>query len=87
MSYVIYDATSIHIIKTVKTSNGAKRACEALCNKGRNAVWTDQENFDKNINYMTTTYNMLDPDRKPIPIRIADKGGCCDPATERYHCM
>lgn len=50
-------------------------------------AWTDFENFDLNINTMTTTYNMLDPDRKPIPIRKADLGGCCDPATERYHCM
>lgn len=50
-------------------------------------AWTDFENFDKNINLMTTTYNMLDPTRKPIPIRMSDKGGCCDPATETYHCM
>ncbi len=49
--------------------------------------WTDWENFDQNINLMTTTYNMMDPDRKPIPIRMSDLGGCCDPATERYHCM
>lgn len=48
---------------------------------------TDFENYDKNINTMTTTYNMLDPTRKPIPIRMADLGGCCDPATETYHSM
>ena len=46
---------------------------------------TTSEDFNNNINTMTTTYNMLDPDRRPIPIRRSEKGGCCDPATETYH--
>ena len=33
------------------------------------------------------TYNMLDPERKPVPIRKSLLGGCCDPATETYHSM
>lgn len=36
---------------------------------------------------MVDTYNLLDPDKKPIKIRISEKGGCTDPATETYHCM
>lgn len=46
---------------------------------------TTQEDYDTNLNTWTETYNMLDPLRRPIKIRKADKGGCCDPATETYH--
>ena len=33
------------------------------------------------------TYSIMDPERKPIMIRKSERGGCCDPATERYWCM
>ena len=36
---------------------------------------------------MVETYNMLDPERKPFPIRASDKDTYMDPATERYHSM
>lgn len=36
---------------------------------------------------MVETYNLMDPDKKPIQIRLSEKGGCTDPATERYHSM
>lgn len=75
--------------KKVNRQN-AKRAArynEAVPAEVTTYGWTDQDNFDKNINLMTTTYNMLDPTRKPIPIRMSDLGGCCDPATETYHSM
>lgn len=36
---------------------------------------------------MVTTTNMLNPAAGEIPINLASKGGCCDPATETYHCM
>ena len=48
------------------------------------ASWED---FDTKINTWTETYNMLDPAKKPIKIRRSELGGCCDPATETYHCM
>lgn len=75
--------------KKVNRQN-AKRAArynEPFVLEVKTYAWTDFENFDKNINLMTTTYNMLDPTRKPIPIRMSDLGGCCDPATETYHSM
>lgn len=33
------------------------------------------------------TVNILNRDAGPIAITRADKGGCTDPGTERYHCM
>ena len=33
------------------------------------------------------TYNMLNRKAGEFPIARKDKGGCCDPATETYHCM
>lgn len=36
---------------------------------------------------MVETYNILNPGAGPIMIRKSQKGGCCDPGTERYHCM
>ena len=46
-----------------------------------------RKTWDEDINTWTTTYNMLDPERRPIPIRLSDVGTCNDPATERYHTM
>jgi hypothetical protein len=36
---------------------------------------------------MVDTFNLMDPDKKPIKIRMSEKGTCVDPATERYHSM
>jgi len=33
------------------------------------------------------TRNILNPDFGPIMISLHNKGGCCDPGTERYHSM
>lgn len=33
------------------------------------------------------TTNILNPKAGSFPIKLRDKGGCCDPGTERYHCM
>lgn len=33
------------------------------------------------------TRNILNPDAGEIEIERAAWGGCCDPGTERYHCM
>lgn len=37
--------------------------------------------------YEVETVNILNPKAGPIKIRRSQKGGCCDPGTERYHCM
>lgn len=85
---LVYDSTTLYIVTRTKTMSGAMRSAKAA-NK-RNQVTTyvvgTQESYDE-ANVWTTTYNMLDPTRKPIAIRKADLGGCCDPATERYHTM
>jgi len=36
---------------------------------------------------MVETVNILNPSAGPIMIPKSQKGGCCDPGTERYHCM
>jgi len=36
---------------------------------------------------MVETINILNPSAGPIMIRKSEQGGCCDPGTERYHCM
>jgi hypothetical protein len=102
MQYVVYHNITLHIVAHCKTQAGALRSMAAHNRKlarahaarsqadlGTNDYYTctDQEHYDKHVNVMTTTYNMLDPERKPIAIRKADKGGCCDPATETYHSM
>ncbi len=33
------------------------------------------------------TRNILNPDGGEFDIPLSLKGGCCDPGTERYHCM
>lgn len=86
-SFVIYNVDTLYVYKSVKTAGGAKKSAQAMVNKGKNVAWTDRENYETNIDHMTTTYNMLDPERKPIPIRKSQLGGCCDPATETYHSM
>lgn len=87
MQFVVYNTQSLQH-ESFATEGAAKRSCTAKNKKGTGQyAWTDFQNFDTNINTWTTTYNMMDPDRKPVPIRRADLGGCCDPATERYHCM
>lgn len=85
--FVVYDVQSIRILKHIKTEGAAKRSMAAFTKKGRAVAYCTQEVYDNHINVMTTTYSMMDPERKPIAIRMADKGGCCDPATETYWSM
>lgn len=84
--YLVYHDVSLKIIARCETMAGARRSATKANKKSPGWVADTQEHYDA-INVMTTTYNMLDPERKPIPIRLADKGGCCDPATEMYHTM
>lgn len=98
MKYVVYHNISLRVALVCDTQGGASRSAGAKNRKaaayarkmgntvlpGDYYTFTDQEHYDKNVNVMTTTYSMMDPDRKPIAIRAADKGGCCDPATETY---
>jgi len=85
--FVVYHTETIRIHASCKTEAGAKRSCTKINKKRGGYAWNTRAYYDESINTMTTTYNMLDPTHKEIPIRLADKGGCCDPATETYHSM
>lgn len=87
MTWVIYDTQTIRVLKTSESHAGAKRSMAAFLKKGRAVACVDRQTYDNHINVLTTTFSMMDPDRKPIQIRLADKGGCCDPATETYWSM
>lgn len=90
MSYLVYRVPSLRVIARCKTLAGAKRSCKAAYNKAQsvndNFAFGTQEQYDA-LDVLVDTYNMLDPERKPIKIPLSQKGGCCDPATESYHCM
>ena len=47
-------------------------------------VMTDAE-FAK-ADVLVETYNLLNPSGGVVMIRKSQLGGCCDPATETYHC-
>jgi hypothetical protein len=94
MSYIVYNTESLHIHTTCDTLAGAKRSASAI-NKRRARLEYHREGtfvagtraeYDA-LDVEVETYNMLDPERRPIKIRKSQKGGCCDPATETYHCM
>jgi len=87
--YVVYTVDSARILTYCDSVGGARRSLKAQQKKhpSWNIDWDTKEAYDKNVNIEVETYNMLDPTHKPIKIRLADKGGCCDPATETYHCM
>ena len=43
--------------------------------------------LNKINDYEVMTHNLLNRDAGEFPIAARDAGGCCDPATERYHSM
>jgi hypothetical protein len=74
------------------TLRGARIAATAL-NKKSNALVTQyvvmsMESFHRYLDPMVTVYNSITGDGKtPIRIPRSQEGTCCDPSTERYHCM
>ena len=67
-------------MKRSKFHSGKQRFPE-----GEYVVMTIEEWHEADV--MVETYNILNPKAGPIMIRKSQKGGCCDPGTERYHCM
>lgn len=61
--------------------NGEPKAAMRTFNEALNWV----ENVWGNEPVMT--YNMLNREAGEFPIARKHRGGCCDPATETYHCM
>lgn len=57
--------------------------------KARAKSLNEAMNWVANVwgNEPVMTHNMLNREAGEFPIARKEKGGCCDPATERYHCM
>lgn len=95
-SYVVYNTTTWRLLRM---SNGTQYFESAKSAKSARTRMINAEEIaegdwavDTALQYFTNmpmreTYNILDPERKPIVIRACDIGTCCDPATETYHSM
>jgi hypothetical protein len=95
---VIYDAEYIHIIGRYSTIDIAKRMLHNAKTRGhringrkysedrlaRLAV-TDIDTFNNEIDGYTSTINLISG--KEVRIKKSEKGGVCDPGTERYWSM
>lgn len=96
MSHVIYNKQTYRRFKTPQgnesfaTERAAKGVLTKMVNGGvlKRDEWVVASYGEwRDAEPMVETYNLMDPERKPIPIRASEKGGCTDPATERYHTM
>ncbi len=87
--FVVCTVDTARILTSCDTVAGASRSLKAQQKKhpSLQLVWVPRDMYDSQINVEVETYSMMDPTRKPIKIRLADKGGCCDPATETYWSM
>lgn len=96
MDAVIYDSRSGQILRTYKSLGWANRRLskmrDELCGRGESAahlVAATREEYNKTglitANEMVTVTNIRTGG--PVQIRRVDVGTCCDPSTERYHCM
>lgn len=86
MTAVIYRVSNTHILKYFKSERGAKTSLT----RGKDEKYLGcevctLEHFNTRIDYTVTVTNLLSG--KPATIRASERGGCCDPSTERYHCM
>lgn len=72
-------------------ARGAKTSLRALLRRsGRVAdefMVVTREYFDKYLDPMVETTNILGTPGNVVMIRKSEKGGCTDPGTERYHSM
>lgn len=70
------------------SESGAKNACTRLNKQyGSNSQWvvmTVQE-FNELHDPIVTVFNLMSG--KAVQIRKSERGGCCDPSTERYWAM
>ena len=90
MSYVIFDERNGKILHHFDTMQGAK--C-SFTRRGYandpNMTVSDIDHYKKTgyvkANSLVTVTNIMTG--LDIKIRLIDQGTCCDPSTERYHCM
>jgi hypothetical protein len=94
MTYLAYNNETLKIEAHCETLAGAKRsatkankrnAAREYPHAGTIVAGTREEYAAADV--MVETYNMLNPSAGKIMIRKSQQGGCCDPATERYHTM
>ncbi len=89
--WVVYHITSAHIEAEYGNESAAKRLTTRKNNKCVGELvdyaYTTKEVYNETVDVMVPTTNMLGEKGNVVMIRKSQKGGCCDPATERYHCM
>lgn len=98
MAYMIYHPTtyqpyypnhSVFGPGTYETERAAKAQLTKAVKAGKiDSTWLTIEckaYYDNEP--LVETHNMLNPSAGKIMIRLTQKGGCCDPATEAYHSM
>lgn len=93
-NYVAYNSETLRIEAHCETLAGAKRSATKANKRNAQREYPDVgtivagtvEEY-RAADVEVETYNMLDPERRPIKIRKSQLGGCCDPATETYHSM
>lgn len=80
--FVLMDSETHRIVATYPTERGAKIA---RTRKYPGTEVMDREVYDVGFRKMVPTVNMMTG--KTVMIDANLKGGCCDPATERYWCQ
>lgn len=95
MAYVIYNKVTWRILRNLDgninaqaTERKIKTQMTRCINSGR--IKADEWAMDTYENYTANeptvqTYNLMDPLRTPIDIKVSKKGTHMDPATESYH--
>ena len=80
---------SLHVEKWYGSIGAAKAALKTTARfkdtRYTFEALTESEFSERNVD--VDTYNLLDPERRPIKIRKCYLGTASDPATERYHSM
>lgn len=79
-------------IRYFDTDRGAAVALGAILRKAPTREKSEylictREHFDKHLDPMVETTNILGTPGNVVMIRKSEKGGCTDPGTERYHTM
>lgn len=91
--FVIYHAKNKFLMQTRNGSHFAmERTAKAVLTKAIKAgkakegeyIVASADDWHK-ADEMVTVTNILTG--KEVQIRASERGGCCDPSTERYHCM
>ncbi len=98
MSAVIYDTENGRILKSYKSFGWAARAAVKMHTEARErgnecfAQAASAEDYKLTgavtANEKVVVYSIFDmKQERPIEIRRAEVGTCCDPSTETYHTM